>query len=256
MGRPPRRQTRRRDRTVILTLSRGRGSRATGLQRCASRHTPRSAHATRSALPSSLPRQFATDTSSTKAPGTQCPLPTRTPSQPCSATWVSTPKPRSRRRSASVSRSGGPQPTADPVIDQLCDKVLLNLSSSDRDARPEGITASLYPYQLRGWQWLRFIISEQAGGLLADEMGLGKTLQIISALRDPGTSTSTGGSLVVAPGFPPRKLGSGDREVLPRPTFHQASRPRAHGQSSPNYVKLTWSSHRTRPQSATFLCSG
>ena len=87
-----------------------------------------------------------------------------------------------------------------PVIDQLCDEILLNLSSAGQDDRPEGIAASLYPYQIRGWQWLRFIISEEAGGLLADEMGLGKTLQIISALRDPGTGESTAGSLVVAPG--------------------------------------------------------
>ena len=88
----------------------------------------------------------------------------------------------------------------EPVIDQLCDETLLNLSSSDREARPVGIIASLYPYQVSGWQWLRFITSEQAGGLLADEMGLGKTLQIICALRDPGNAPSKAGSLVVAPG--------------------------------------------------------
>jgi len=87
-----------------------------------------------------------------------------------------------------------------PVLDQLEDDILLNLSFSAQNDRPDGITASLYPYQIHGWQWLRFIISEEAGGLLADEMGLGKTLQIISALRDPGTAASTAGSLVVAPG--------------------------------------------------------
>jgi len=87
----------------------------------------------------------------------------------------------------------------EPVVDQLCDEILLNLSSSDHDARPKGIAASLYPYQIRGWQWLRFIISEEAGGLLADEMGLGKTLQIICALRDHGSGPSRAGSLVVAP---------------------------------------------------------
>ena len=87
-----------------------------------------------------------------------------------------------------------------PIIDQLCDDVLLDLPSASQDGQPEGITASLYPYQVRGWQWLRFIISEEAGGILADEMGLGKTLQIISALRDPGHSAEAKGSLVVAPG--------------------------------------------------------
>ena len=108
-----------------------------------------------------------------------------------------TPIPTTLRQCLALRRTAA---NGGPVINQLCDEVLLNLSSSDRDARPEGITASLYPYQLRGWQWLRFIISEQAGGLLADEMGLGKTLQIISALRDPGSARPTAGSLVVAPG--------------------------------------------------------
>ena len=88
----------------------------------------------------------------------------------------------------------------EPVLDRLPDDVLLNLSSIEHGAGPEGINATLYPYQVRGWQWLRFIISEQAGGLLADEMGLGKTLQVISALSDHGPTPSTAGSLVVAPG--------------------------------------------------------
>ena len=87
-----------------------------------------------------------------------------------------------------------------PVVDQLPDEVLLNLSSFSADERPKGIAATLYPYQLHGWQWLRFLMSEQAGGLLADEMGLGKTLQIISALNDPGTGTDPRPSLVIAPG--------------------------------------------------------
>ena len=87
----------------------------------------------------------------------------------------------------------------EPVVDRLPQDALLDLSSIDGGARPEGITATLYPYQVRGWQWLRFIISEQAGGLLADEMGLGKTLQVISALRDHGTAATVAGSLVIAP---------------------------------------------------------
>ena len=87
-----------------------------------------------------------------------------------------------------------------PVLDRLGDDVLLSLSAAGCAAVPEGIDATLYPYQVRGWQWLRFIISEQAGGLLADEMGLGKTLQVISAMRDHEPTSSTAGSLVVAPG--------------------------------------------------------
>ena len=86
-----------------------------------------------------------------------------------------------------------------PVVDRLPDRVLLNLRSTDGDDRPAGVAASLYPYQIDGWRWLRFLIGEHAGGLLADEMGLGKTLQVISAIRDPGQK-SLGPALVIAPG--------------------------------------------------------
>lgn len=88
-----------------------------------------------------------------------------------------------------------------PVIDRLPNDALTKLISRARtDRGPEGITATLYPYQFDGWHWLRFIMREQLGGLLADEMGLGKTLQVISALRDPGVGSHTGGALVLAPG--------------------------------------------------------
>ena len=64
---------------------------------------------------------------------------------------------------------------------------------------PKGVAATLYPYQLDGWRWLKFVIGEGIGGLLADEMGLGKTLQIISALSDCGRHLLKQ-TLVVAPG--------------------------------------------------------
>ncbi len=88
-----------------------------------------------------------------------------------------------------------------PVIDRLTDDALTGLVSGfQTEGDPEGITATLYPYQHDGWCWLRFILREQLGGLLADEMGLGKTLQVISALRDPGGALVSGGALVLAPG--------------------------------------------------------
>ena len=88
-----------------------------------------------------------------------------------------------------------------PVIDRLPDDALHRLIFEPRDDKvPEGIRANLYPYQRNGWQWLRFIIGEEVGGLLADEMGLGKTLQVISAMRDPGKSSSVIPGLVLAPG--------------------------------------------------------
>ncbi|MCP8939919.1 DEAD/DEAH box helicase [Alsobacter sp. SYSU M60028] len=64
---------------------------------------------------------------------------------------------------------------------------------------PAGISATLFPYQIDGWRWLKFVIGEGIGGLLADEMGLGKTLQVISVLADCGKKKLSQ-TLVVAPG--------------------------------------------------------
>lgn len=67
------------------------------------------------------------------------------------------------------------------------------------DDVPAGVNAKLYPYQLSGWRWLKFLVAEGVGGLLADEMGLGKTLQIISALSDSGAAPLRP-ALIIAPG--------------------------------------------------------
>lgn len=67
------------------------------------------------------------------------------------------------------------------------------------DDTPNGVDACLYSYQLLGWRWLKFLLSEGSGGLLADEMGLGKTLQIIAVLSDAGGGPLRP-SLIVAPG--------------------------------------------------------
>ena len=47
---------------------------------------------------------------------------------------------------------------------------------------PEGLHASLRPYQKRGYAWLMKNLRIGVGSLIADDMGLGKTLQVITAL--------------------------------------------------------------------------
>jgi superfamily II DNA or RNA helicase len=59
---------------------------------------------------------------------------------------------------------------------------------------PEGVEATLRPYQQRGVDWLVWLRSIKMGGLLADDMGLGKTLQTLVGLAAAG-----GRNLVVAP---------------------------------------------------------
>lgn len=48
---------------------------------------------------------------------------------------------------------------------------------------PEGIHATLRPYQHIGFSWLASLYEDRLGGCLADDMGLGKTLQTITFLQ-------------------------------------------------------------------------
>ncbi|RZN98591.1 DEAD/DEAH box helicase [Pseudomonas moorei] len=87
-----------------------------------------------------------------------------------------------------------------PVEDRMADQPISPLVFAPAtDDAPAGINAKLYPYQLAGWRWLKFLLAEGLGGLLADEMGLGKTLQIISALSDSGGAPLRP-ALIIAPG--------------------------------------------------------
>lgn len=47
---------------------------------------------------------------------------------------------------------------------------------------PEGLRATLRPYQERGYSWLMKNLRLGLGSLIADDMGLGKTLQVIAAV--------------------------------------------------------------------------
>ncbi|PYI39143.1 helicase [Arthrobacter psychrolactophilus] len=47
---------------------------------------------------------------------------------------------------------------------------------------PEGLNATLRPYQLDGFNWLHFLYSFGLGGVLADDMGLGKTVQTLALM--------------------------------------------------------------------------
>jgi len=86
------------------------------------------------------------------------------------------------------------------VEDRTADRAISPLAFTPLgDDLPAGVLATLYPYQISGWRWLKFLLAEGVGGLLADEMGLGKTLQIISALSDSG-GVPLRPALIIAPG--------------------------------------------------------
>jgi superfamily II DNA or RNA helicase len=90
---------------------------------------------------------------------------------------------------------------------------LLQLERGDSAALPRatplpaGLTATLRPYQVHGFEWLVFLWQHGLGGILADDMGLGKTLQVLALLSHavqnpadaPGAARPGRPFLVVAP---------------------------------------------------------
>jgi hypothetical protein len=74
---------------------------------------------------------------------------------------------------------------------------------------PQGLVATLRPYQLRGLTWLAAMCDTGLGGCLADDMGLGKTIQVI-ALHLHRREAKAGPTLVVCPAS---LLGTWEREV-------------------------------------------
>ncbi|MGB4115928.1 MAG: DEAD/DEAH box helicase [Polaromonas sp.] len=57
---------------------------------------------------------------------------------------------------------------------------LAGRSSLPDVAVPDGLQATLRPYQLQGLSWLQFLRTHALSGVLADDMGLGKTLQTLA----------------------------------------------------------------------------
>ncbi len=65
--------------------------------------------------------------------------------------------------------------------------------------KPEGLNATLRPYQKAGFNWLLRLHETGCHGCLADDMGLGKTLQTLSLLQHLKATGELKTSLLVAP---------------------------------------------------------
>jgi len=77
---------------------------------------------------------------------------------------------------------------------------LLDLDELPAAPIPDGLTATLRPYQELGFRWLHFLHTARLGGILADDMGLGKTVQALAlacSLKESGELERP--LLVVAP---------------------------------------------------------
>jgi SNF2 family DNA or RNA helicase len=64
---------------------------------------------------------------------------------------------------------------------------------------PPGLTATLRPYQVRGYAWLEFLTRWGLGACLADDMGLGKTVQTLALLQRLREAGETRPALLICP---------------------------------------------------------
>ncbi len=78
-------------------------------------------------------------------------------------------------------------------------KKLRALAVAAEPDMPEGLTATLRPYQKLGLAWLQFLHALGAGGILADDMGLGKTITTLAFLLRRKELEGAQPSLVVCP---------------------------------------------------------
>jgi SNF2 family DNA or RNA helicase len=93
-----------------------------------------------------------------------------------------------------------------PLVAVEAHGALGDLLSGEADRRiapaatPDGIEATLRPYQERGLAWLAFMEGLGLGALLADDMGLGKTLTVLARLvQAAAEGDGAGPTLAVVP---------------------------------------------------------
>jgi hypothetical protein len=72
--------------------------------------------------------------------------------------------------------------SGDSVLSFDAEGIIKKLFTERRFPPPGSLTASLRPYQKRGYNWVCSLLLAGFGCVLADDMGLGKTIQSIAAL--------------------------------------------------------------------------
>ncbi len=86
----------------------------------------------------------------------------------------------------------------DSAVETLRSRLRALAVAADPDM-PEGLDATLRPYQRLGLAWLQFLQALGAGGILADDMGLGKTITTLAFLLRRKETEGPAPSLVVCP---------------------------------------------------------
>ncbi|MBC6427235.1 MAG: DEAD/DEAH box helicase [Ekhidna sp.] len=76
---------------------------------------------------------------------------------------------------------------------------LLNFEKIEEYNTPHGFEGDLRPYQVAGYNWLRFLDEYNFGGCLADDMGLGKTVQTLAMLQHQKNENPENTNLLIMP---------------------------------------------------------
>lgn len=85
----------------------------------------------------------------------------------------------------------------DITLDDHVLKIINDIANFKNANEPlPNVLATLRPYQIEGFNWLKILSRYGLGGILADDMGLGKTLEIITLLKSDDTKMP---SLIVCP---------------------------------------------------------
>lgn len=84
------------------------------------------------------------------------------------------------------------------TMDRKLEK-LLAFDKMEEYATPDAFKGLLRPYQLAGYNWLRFLEDYNFGGCLADDMGLGKTIQALALLQHQKNVAPESTSLLIMP---------------------------------------------------------
>ena len=84
------------------------------------------------------------------------------------------------------------------TMDRKLEK-LLSFEKMEDYQVPSSFKGDLRPYQLAGYNWLRFLEDYNFGGCLADDMGLGKTIQALVLLQHQKNENPGSTSLLIMP---------------------------------------------------------
>lgn len=88
------------------------------------------------------------------------------------------------------------------VLDDSARALMDALLRPEATTLPDGLKATLRPYQLRGFEWMYKNTRLGFGSVIADDMGLGKTLQVITTLlklKEDRTIGAVHKALIVVP---------------------------------------------------------